>query len=49
MSNDIQEYEIKWKNLVPICFDRTSTMFGNTGKLQVQKKKLLIFLFMAII
>jgi len=39
MSDVVQEYGIKWENVVSICFDGASTMSGSTGGVQAKFKE----------
>ncbi|KAF0719466.1 zinc finger MYM-type protein 1-like [Aphis craccivora] len=39
MSDVVQEYGIKWENVVSICFDGASTMSGSTGEVQAKFKE----------
>jgi hypothetical protein len=39
LSDTIYDYNIKWENLVLVCFDGASTMSGNTASVQAKFKE----------
>jgi hypothetical protein len=39
LSDTIHEYNIKWENLVSVCFDVASTISGNTTGVQAKFKE----------
>jgi len=39
LSDTICEYDIKWENLVSVCFDGASTMSGSTAGVQAKFKE----------